>query len=447
MLDTQADEALQVHLSSPVIPGLPLLNDSLRGEVGAELEAYRTQVRSGAGADELNVTWSLIGVSPQAVGVLLSIQRSDPDRTSRRVSVHWYDRIGSRLQTPMDLFEGAGWIALRERLVRDLCAGDQLASGADEFDRLAATGALGIAFAPDGGAVVLVGHPGTSREISRAVVSAQDLSPWLSAEGRNAQSSATDPQPLPPPVTSIEPSESPTPPVPTKKPPPKKPSAKKSNTRKAHARKPPEKRTPRVDCARKRCVALTFDDGPGPYTSALIHTLLGAGAPATFFMIGEHVDTFPGLAHQVGAAGFEIGNHSYSHPDLTRLSSAEVDAQLARTNQAILRATDHRPTLLRPPYGARDRRVDRIAARSGLGEVLWDVDTLDWKHHNAKAVRRAVRRDVRRGSIVLLHDIQPTTVQAVPKLIAQLRRQRYTLVTVSELIGKPVPGTLHFRAG
>ena len=202
-----------------------------------------------------------------------------------------------------------------------------------------------------------------------------------------------------------------------------------------------------MDCARKRCVALTFDDGPGPYTSALIHTLLGAGAPATFFMIGEHVDTFPGLARQVGAAGFEIGNHSYSHPDLTRLSSAEVDAQLARTNLAILRATGHRPTLLRPPYGARDRRVDRIAARSGLGEVLWDVDTLDWKHHDAKAVRRAVRRDVRRGSIVLLHDIQPTTVQAVPKLIAQLRRQRYTLVTVSELIGKPVPGTLHFRAG
>ncbi len=102
---------------------------------------------------------------------------------------------------------------------------------------------------------------------------------------------------------------------------------------------------------------------------------------------------------------------------------------------------------MRPPYGARDRRVDRIAARSGLGEVLWDVDTLDWKHHDAKAVRRAVRRDVRRGSIVLLHDIQPTTVQAVPKLIAQLRRQRYTLVTVSELIGKPVPGSLHFRAG
>ena len=445
MLDTQADEALQVHLSSPVIPGLPLLNESLRAEVGAELEAYRTQVRSGSGAEELNVTWSLIGVSPQAVGVLLSIQRSDPERTSRRVSVHWYDRIGSRLLTPTDLFEGAGWIAFRDRLIRDLCAGDQLASGADEFDRLAATGALGIAFAPDGGAVVLVGHPGTSREISRAVVSARAQPMAVRGRSerpkfghRSAAAAATGHFDRP---ASRRPRRC----RPRSRPP--RSLGQEAATGKAHARKPPEKRTPRVDCARKRCVALTFDDGPGPYTSALIHTLLGAGAPATFFMIGEHVDTFPALARQVGAAGFEIGNHSYSHPDLTRLSSAEVDDQLARTNLAILRATGRRPTLLRPPYGARDRRVDRIAARSGLGEVLWDVDTLDWKHHDAKAVRRAVRRDVRRGSIVLLHDIQPTTVQAVPKLIAQLRRQRYTLVTVSELIGKPVPGTLHFRAG
>ncbi len=194
-------------------------------------------------------------------------------------------------------------------------------------------------------------------------------------------------------------------------------------------------------------MALTFDDGPGPYTETLVNTLLGAGAPATFFMIGEHVDTFPETARRVAAAGFEIGNHSYSHSDLTRLPSAEIDDQLARTNVAILRATGRRPTLLRPPYGARDRRVDRIAARSGLGEVLWDVDTLDWKHRDPRAVRRAVRRDVRRGSIVLLHDIQPTTVEAVPKLIAQLRRERYTLVTVSELIGKPKPGSLHFHAG
>ena len=194
-------------------------------------------------------------------------------------------------------------------------------------------------------------------------------------------------------------------------------------------------------------MALTFDDGPGPYTETLVNSLLGAGAPATFFMIGEHVDTFPETARRVAAAGFEIGNHSYSHSDLTRLPSAEIDDQLARTNVAILRATGRRPTLLRPPYGARDRRVDRIAARSGLGEVLWDVDTLYRKRRDPRAVRRAVRRDVRRGSIVLLHDIQPTTVEAVPKLIAQLRRERYTLVTVGELIGKPKPGSLHFHAG
>ena len=434
-LDTLADEALQVHLSSPVVPGLPELNESLRAEVGAELGAYRSQVRSGSGGGELNVSWSLIGVSPQAVGVLLRIQRSEPERTIRRVSVRWYDRIGSRLVAPENLFEGTGWDALRDRLVQDLCAGDRLESA--DFDRRAADGTVSIAFAADGGAVVMVSHQEPGRDVSRVVLAARELSPWLSAAGRNAQHAATDPQPLLPPVVAAEPIEPVRPPVPVKKP----------ATGKAHARKAPRERKPRVDCARKRCVALTFDDGPGPYTEALVHTLLGAGAPATFFMIGEHVDTFPETARRVGAAGFEIGNHSYSHSDLTRLSSAEIDGQLTRTNLAILRATGRRPTLLRPPYGARDRRVDRIAARSGLGEVLWDVDTLDWKHRDPASVRRAVRRDVRRGSIVLLHDIQPTTVQAVPKLITQLRRRHYTLVTVSELIGKPEPGSLHFHAG
>ena len=141
--------------------------------------------------------------------------------------------------------------------------------------------------------------------------------------------------------------------------------AKKSHSGKAHVRKAPGKRKQRVDCTRKRCVALTFDDGPGPYTEALIHTLLGAGAPATFFMIGEHVDTFPETARRVGAAGFEIGNHSYSHSDLTQLSSAEIDDQLTRTNLAILgnrSAADAGAAAVR---GARPaRRSHRRAFRS-----------------------------------------------------------------------------------
>ena len=156
-------------------------------------------VRSGSGDDELNVTWSLIGVSPQAVGVPAQHPAKRPRTPSRRVSVHWYDRIGSRLLTPRTC-SGRRLGRLPGSARPGLCTGDQLASGGEEFDRLAATDALGITFAPDGGAVVLVGHPGTSRDISRAVVSAHELGPWLSAAGRNAQSAATDPQPLPPPV-------------------------------------------------------------------------------------------------------------------------------------------------------------------------------------------------------------------------------------------------------
>ena len=87
--------------------------------------------------------------------------------------MHWYDRIGSRLMAPKSLFEGEGWVAFRDRLVQDLCAGDRLESAGAEFDRLAAAGTVSVTFARDGGGVVMVNHPGTSRDVSRAVVSAQ----------------------------------------------------------------------------------------------------------------------------------------------------------------------------------------------------------------------------------------------------------------------------------
>ena len=155
----------------------------------------------------------------------------------------------------------------------------------------------------------------------------------------------------------------------------------------------------------------------------------------------------PGVARQMAAAGFEIGNHTWSHPDLTRRGSREDADQLSRTSAVIRGATGRQPRLMRPPYGARSGRVDRIARQQGLAEVLWSVDTLDWKHRNVQAVQDAVRRRVRRGSIVLLHDIHPTTVEAVPGVIAELRSRGYTLVTVSQLLDPLRPGTRRFSAG
>ncbi len=404
-LDTQSDEALQVHASTPVLPGFPDLNESLRSEVAAELTGYRSRADSRAG--EFNVSWNLIGVSERAVGVSLLTVRSSAASESRHVTVHWYDRVGRRLVSPEQLFKPSGWTALLTLLSRDLCVNQQLGSTV-AIDRLAADGRLAVAFAPDGGAVLQLDDPEPSHDDTIAVISAAQVSSWLSAAGRHAQDAAVHPRAL----SSPPPSSGPTSPATAAYPVDPSPSPKPS---KVQTPSPPGKERPRVDCRQHQCVTLTFDDGPGPYTARLLEILRVANAPATFFMIGEHVDTFPALTKQVADAGFEIGNHSYTHPDLTRMSSAEITDQLARTDAAILRVTGRRPTLLRPPYGARDAHVDRLAARAGLAEVLWDVDTLDWKYRDAKVVRGAVKRDVRRGSIILLHDIHPTTVQAVPE--------------------------------
>ena len=270
--------------------------------------------------------------------------------------------------------------------------------------------------------MVLVGHPGTGREVSRAVVSASEAQP-MAVSGRAERTESRYPSAAAAAAGSPDRAER----VADLADADQEAARQEASVKKSHHSEGARPQSDRETDAARRLRPAAVRGADLRRRSGSLHRGTYPH-PARRRRSGDLLHDrrarrhLPGLARQVGAAGFEIGNHSYSHPDLTRLSAAEVDDQLARTNLAILRATGHRPTLLRPPYGARDRRLDRIAARSGLGEVLWDVDTLDWKHHDAKAVRRVVRRDVRRGSIVLLHDIQPTTVQAVPKLIAQLRR-------------------------
>ncbi|WP_431927207.1 polysaccharide deacetylase family protein [Nonomuraea jabiensis] len=193
---------------------------------------------------------------------------------------------------------------------------------------------------------------------------------------------------------------------------------------------------PRVDCRRVKCVALTFDDGPGPYTDTLLAYLAAYRARATFFVVGGNVVAYPGVLHRTAAAGHEIGNHTWSHPDLTRLSPARVRAQLGRTDQAIRAVTGVVPGLVRPPYGAFNATVRR---QSGRPMVLWSVDTLDWRYRSAATVARRALRSVRPGSVILFHDIHPTTVRAIPRVLRKLAGRGYRFVTVSELFGGHPP--------
>ncbi|MEV5891860.1 polysaccharide deacetylase family protein [Nonomuraea fuscirosea] len=190
-----------------------------------------------------------------------------------------------------------------------------------------------------------------------------------------------------------------------------------------------------VDCRRVKCVALTFDDGPGRYTDALLRHLANYRARATFFVVGQNVAASPGIVRRTYAAGHEIGSHTWSHPDLTKLSAARVRSQLARTDQAIKAVIGVRPKLVRPPYGAFNATV-RLQTRRPI--VMWSLDTLDWRLRDSAKVARRALKSVCPGSVILFHDIHPSTVRAMPRILRTLSKRGYRFVTVSQLYrGRP----------
>jgi peptidoglycan-N-acetylglucosamine deacetylase len=188
----------------------------------------------------------------------------------------------------------------------------------------------------------------------------------------------------------------------------------------------------------RRAVALTFDDGPWPDTPQFVRVLEAARVPATFFLIGRQVPGHAALLKRELADGDALGNHTFSHPDLMRAGGAR--SQLMGTNVAIERASSYRPCLFRPPYGSYDRAVVGVAAAQRLTTVLWDVDPRDWSRPGTAAIVARVLAGVRGGSIVLMHDgggPRQQTLQALPRIIAALRRRGFAFVTVPEMLGYP----------
>ncbi|GAA1546817.1 hypothetical protein GCM10009678_31810 [Actinomadura kijaniata] len=185
-----------------------------------------------------------------------------------------------------------------------------------------------------------------------------------------------------------------------------------------------------IDCARTPCVALTFDDGPGEHTGRLLDDLRREGARATFFLLGQNVAPHRDLVRRMALEGHEVANHSWSHPQLTGMSPDAVRSQVRRTNEAVREASGMTPTLFRPPYGATDGKVARAV---GMPQIMWSVDTLDWRDRSAARVARIGVREPGKGGIVLLHDIHRTTVEAVPRMLSGLKKRGFTLVTVSEM--------------
>lgn len=181
----------------------------------------------------------------------------------------------------------------------------------------------------------------------------------------------------------------------------------------------------------ERIVALTFDDGPHPeLTPRLLDLLASERVCATFYVIGSYAARFPEIVCRALDAGHEIGNHSWSHPWLTHLPLAQASTEISRTDALLQRLLGEEPNSVRPPYGAMDRQIEQLAWPRPM--LLWDVDTLDWRHRNAAAVTRAATAGD--GGIVLMHDIHPTTILAVPAIIRDFKERGFRFVTVSHYI-------------
>lgn len=194
------------------------------------------------------------------------------------------------------------------------------------------------------------------------------------------------------------------------------------------------KPTPPKPSAASKKIALTFDDGPHPkVTPQVLNILKKYEAKATFFVVGSEVKKNPQVLKDVANAGHEIGNHTFNHKKLTTLSLRNAQIQIDSTDAVIKATIGHNATVFRPPYGAYNKS---IVNQLDVPNVLWSIDTLDWKHHDPQKTLAAVQKNAKNGSIVLMHDIHQETADALDSILAMLQKQGYEFVTVSELGNK-----------
>ncbi len=205
---------------------------------------------------------------------------------------------------------------------------------------------------------------------------------------------------------------------------------------------------PRVWAAEEKYVALTFDDGPsGHYTGRLLEGLRQRGVEATFLLCGYRLEEFPGLAREIFEDGHEIGLHSYSHADMSKLNLQQLRQEIQKNLELL--PPGCKPAFLRPPGGATGENVARAAREQGLALLKWSVDPRDWAVHDAAAVEAAVVENIQDGDVILLHDMCDCSVDAALAIIDRLEQENFHFVTVSQLAKlrgiTPEPGIMYCK--
>lgn len=182
----------------------------------------------------------------------------------------------------------------------------------------------------------------------------------------------------------------------------------------------------------KMRVALTFDDGPHPtVTPQILDILQKYDVQATFFLVGQRVQQHPEIVQRIVEEGHEIGNHTWSHPNITTLPINGVQQEFIKTNEAIIAATNYAPTVFRPPYGATSDTLEKLLP---IPSVLWSIDTLDWRHRDPQQTIAIVNKHLHNNAIILMHDIHQPTADALETIILNLQHANYDCVTASEIL-------------
>ncbi|MDQ0582352.1 polysaccharide deacetylase family protein [Streptomyces rishiriensis] len=184
-------------------------------------------------------------------------------------------------------------------------------------------------------------------------------------------------------------------------------------------------------------VGLTFDDGPGGTTTALLNALTQNGLRATMFNQGQYAAANPSLVRAQVNAGMWVGNHSYTHPHLTQLGQSQIDSEISRTQQAVAGAGGGTPVLFRPPYGETNATVKAVEAKYGLTEIIWDVDSQDWNNASTDAIVQAAGR-LTNGQVILMHDWPANTLAAIPRIAQGLAARGLCAGKISAQTGRAV---------
>ncbi|MEU3016099.1 MULTISPECIES: polysaccharide deacetylase family protein [unclassified Nocardiopsis] len=412
------DGRADVTVTYPAVPHAAPLTDFLDRTLTTQVRAFEA---ANPGARSFVGEWGLTAAEDRVLGVRLTTAETDSEETREGHSTYWYETDTGAVHGSSELIAGQTELAELNERVREAVAGtDAVPSSLHPISALYDS----VGFNPDGDLVVEFDSgqvaPASAGRV-HAVIPRDEAEPLLSEFGLRARAAATTGVR----AFTID----------------RAPEADKDGS----APTAPGVLAPRddtVDCADPdtTCVALTYDDGPGGRTPELLDALAAHDARATFFVTGLPVTEHPWVVRRAYAEGHEIANHTLDHPNLTELSAGAARENLEATQALVYRETGYTMDLMRPPYGATNAKVADVTRELGLAQILWSVDTNDWRDRKASVVRKRVLDGASDGAIILMHDIHPTTIDASIDAIRLLDERGFTMVTVSQLLGTTEPG-------